>query len=313
MKKEILDEVIACLPEERTLFHYFKGQYAFHLLAYITRAQQSVSAVKRSPFQHLLNQPDVKALLADQGSGKISPELFEHVWKETSQPFVLTVDRWGDSNRWQYQTTRKGCNLVLQLNFSEQHNRAYQRLVKPEDDYVFNFCGHPVMDREKRTLYRDTLAWARIDIDLDSGEALIEEIQSDWVRRVRYCLQSLKRGTTPWYLEWCKCKPEDFVTYAEKVLAPFNTLWSEAMLAAAIHFIYTELGIGSIYYHTHETGQKIKQVESGAPPRSLYSDLPRKFCFQITDEDPAFIKNDRSFIRKKRNLKQVAWYKLALS
>lgn len=169
------------------------------------------------------------------------------------------------------------------------------------------------MDREQRALCRDTLAWARIDFDLDSGEALIEEIQSDWVRRVRYCLQSIKRGVTPWYLEWCKCTAEDFVTYAEKVLAPFNALWSEAMLAAAIRFIYAELGIDSIYYHTHETGQKIKQVECGAPPRSLYSDLPRKFCFQITDEDPTFIKNDRFFIRKKRSLKQVAWYKLALS
>ncbi len=312
MKKEILDEIIACLPEERTLFHYFKGQYAFHLLAYATRVQQSVSTLKRSPFQHLLKQPDVKALLALQGSGNLSPELFEHAWKETSQPFVLTVDRWGDSDRWQYQTTRKGCNLVLQLNFSEQHNRSYQRLVKPDDDYVFNYAGHPVMNRGQRDLYRETLAWARIDFDLDSGEALIEEIQSDWVRRVHHCLQCIRSGTTPWYMEWCKCSVEDFTTYAEKVLAPFYKLWSEAMMSAAIRFIYTELGISSIYYHTHETGQKIKQVKGGAPPHSLYTDLPRKFCFQITGEDPAFIENDRFFIRKKRSLKQVAWYKLAL-
>jgi hypothetical protein len=97
-----------------------------------------------------------------------------------------------------------------------------------------------------------------------------------------------------------------------KVLAPFINLWSEAMLTAAIRFIYTELGINSIYYHTHESGQKIKRVCCGAPPRSLYSDLPRNFCFQVTDEDPEFIKNDRYFIRKTRSLKQVAWYKLAL-
>ena len=312
MKKEILDEVIACLPEERTLFHYFKGQYAYHLLAYATREKQSVSAIKQSPFHKLLKQQDVKALLAEQGNGGLSPELFEHAWKEVSQAFVLTVDKWGNSNRWQYQTTRKGCNLVLQLNFSEKHNRAYQQLVKPEDDYVFNYSGHPVMDRQRRNLYRDTLAWARIDFDLNTGEALIEEIQSDWVRRVRYCMKVTKRGSTPQYLTWCKCKPKDFMAYAEKVLAPFYNLWSEAMLAAAIHFIYTELGIGSIYYHTHETGQKIKQVFGGAPPRSLYSDLPRKFCFQMTDEDPEFMKNDRLFIRKKRSLKQIAWYKLAL-
>jgi len=312
MKKEILDEVIACLPEERTLFHYFKGQYAFHLLTHISKQQPSVGAIKRSPFQGLLNQPDVKALLACLGNGKLSPDLFENAWKEASQAFVLTVDKWGDNNRWQYQTTRQGCNLVLQLNFSEKHNRAYKRLVKPDDDYIFNYSGHPVMERAKRDLYRDTLAWARIDVDLESGEALIEEIQSDWVSSVKDCLLAIKRGSTPWYMEWCKCKAEDFITYAEKILAPFYNLWSEAMLTAAIHFIYTELGIGSIYYHTHETGQKIKRVIGGAPPRSLYSDLPKKFCFQMTDEDPGFIKKDRSFIRKRRSLKQVAWYKLAL-
>ena len=312
MKKEILDEVIACLPEERTLFHYFKGQYAFHLLSFATRQRSTVNAIKQSHFQHLLNQPDVKSLLAFQGSGKLSPELFEHAWKKDSQAFVLTVDKWGDNNRWHYQTTRKGCNLVLQLNFSEKHNRAYQQLVQPNGDYVFNYSGHPVMVRQKRELFRETLAWARIDFDLEQGEALIEEIQSDWVRRVKHCLQSIKRGSTPWYLTWCKCKPEDFVTYAENVFSPFNNMWQEAMLTAAIRFIHTELGIDRIYYHTHESGRRIKRVCGDGPPRSLYSDLPRKFCFQMTDEDPMFIKNDRFFKRKKRSLKQLAWYQLAL-
>ena len=311
MKKEMLDEVIACLPQERTLFHYFKGQYAFHMLSYAVERWSSVSAVKQSPFRSLLNQPDVKSLLAQQGNGTLTPEIFKYGWKDSSQPFVLTIDKWGNNNNWRYQTTRKGCNLVLQLNFSEKHNRAYRKLVKPDDDYVFNYSKHPVMDREKRKFYRDTLAWARIDIDLDCNQALIEEIQSDWVRRVDYCAQRIKQGKTAWRLDWCKCKPDEFMLYVETVFAPFFTLWSEAMLMAAIHFIYAELGIRTIYYHTHETGQKIKQVY-GAPPRSLYSDLPRKFCFQMTNEDPEFIKNDPFFIRKKRAMKDVAWYRLAL-
>jgi hypothetical protein len=312
MKKEILDEVIACLPEERTLFHYFKGQYAYQLLSYASRKQSSVKAMKQSVYQRLLNQQDIKLLLAQLGNGTLNPELFQHVWNDNSQPFVLTVDRWGNNNQWNYQTTRKGCNLVLQLNFSEMHNRTYQRLVKPEDDYIFNYSGHPVMDRNNSERYRDTLAWSRIDLDLDSGEALIEEIQSDWVRRVKACLQAIKKGSTPWFLDWCKCSSDDFIMYAENILAPFYSLWAEAMLSSSIHFIFKELGIDKIYYHTHETGQKIKQVYGGAPPRSLYSDLPRKFCFQVTDEEPEFMKKDRSFIRKKRSLKQLAWYKLEL-
>ena len=312
MKKEILDEVVACLPKERTLFHYFKGQYAFLLLSIATGEKQSVSDLKKSPYQSLLKQPEIKQLLAQRGDGQLTKELFKYPWRSDSLAFVLTVDSWGKHNQWQYQTTRKGCNLVLQLNFSEQHNRVYQHLVKPKDDYVFNFSGHPVMERDKRILYRDTLAWARIDLDLDSGEALIEEIQSDWVRRVRYCLQSIKRGITPWQLRWCQCEADEFVHYAENVLAPFNALWSEAMLTATIEFIYNELGIRTIFYHTHEFGRRLKQISGDAPPRSLYTDLPRKFCFQLTDNDPSFIENDRSFLRKKRQLKKISWYQMSV-
>ncbi|MGB3620261.1 MAG: hypothetical protein WBA20_02850 [Ketobacter sp.] len=312
MKKETLDELIACLPDDRTLFHYFKGQYAFLLLACAIREEQSINQLKKSPYQSLLKQPDIKKILARQGDGKVSAGLFKHPWRNDSQPFVLTVDTWGKHNQWQYQTTRKGCNLVLQLNFSEHHNRAYQRLVKPKEDYLFNYSGHPVMDREKRRLYRETLAWARIDLDLESNEALIEEIQSDWVRRARYCLQGIRKGDTPWYLDWCHCEPEAFVRYAENVLAPYNNIWPEAMLSAAIEFIHSELGICNIFYHTHECGGKVKQIRRDAPPRSLYSDLPKKFCFQITDKDPRFISDDRFYVRKKRHLKKINWYKLEL-
>lgn len=311
MKREIIDEVILCLPEERTLFHYFKGQYAYQLLSYASRQRTTIRNLKQSSYNRLLNQPGIKLILSELGHGNLNAELFEHVWDDNSLPFLLTVDRWGDNNQWHYQTTRKGCNLVLQLNFSEMHNQNYRRLVKPEDDYLFNYSGHPVMSRHKRKFYRDTLAWARIDFDLESGEALIEEIQSDWIRRVKSCVETIRKGGNPWYLDWCKGSAEDFIVYAENILSPFYALWSEAMLSSSIHFIYRELGINKIYYHTFDTGQKIKQV-LGTPPRSLYTDLPKRFCFQITDEDPVFIAKDRGFIRKKRRLKKTAWYKLEL-
>lgn len=312
MKKEILDELIACLSNERTLFHYFKGQYAFLLLSFAVGEKQNVADLKKTPYQSLLKQPEIKQLLAQRGCGTVSGSLFQHPWKHDSVPFVLTVDTWGKHNQWHYQTTRKGCNLVLQLNFSEKHNKIYQRMVKPKDDYVFNYYGHPVMDRNKRTLYRETLAWSRIDLDLDSGEALIEEIQSDWVRRVRSCLRSIKNGVSPWQLHWCLCQEDEFINYAEEVLSPFNALWAEAMLAATIRFIYAELGIRTIYYHTHQFGSKLKQISGDAPPRSLYTDLPKKFCFQLTDEDPDFIEQDRTFKRKKRQLKKISWYQMKL-
>lgn len=32
---------------------------------------------------------------------------------------------------------------------------------------------------EERPYFRETLAWARLDVDLEHGEALIEEVQND--------------------------------------------------------------------------------------------------------------------------------------
>jgi len=311
MKRELIDEVINCLPKDRTLFHYFKGEYAFKLLSYASRSRNTVSQLKKSPYQRLLNQPGVKAVLSNKGSGSVTPEIFTHVWKQNSEPFVLTLDSWGKTRHWGDQLTRDGGNLVLQMNFTEKHNRAYKKLVKPEDEFIFNYDGHPVMTQGKRKLFRDTLAWSRLDINLQSGEVLIEEIQSDWVRRVKACALAIKAGKSPWHLDYCDCNPDRFVTYVDNVFKPFSALWSEAMLMASIKFIFTELGINKIYYHTYETGMQIKQIY-GKPPRSLYSDLPRKFCFEVTDEDPVFLQSDRSFIRKRRKLKNVNWYKLEL-
>ena len=311
MNRELIDEVIECLPKERTLFHYFKGEYAFKLLSFAAEKRKTVNAIKQSPYQRLLKKPDIQTVLSSDGSGNLTPDMFRNTWKESSETFVLTLDRWCDKNRWSNQLTRHGGNLVLQLNFSEKHNRAYQKLLKPEDEFVFNYSGHPVMAQGERKMFRNTLAWSRLDIDLESGEVLIEEVQSDWVRKIKACARIIKMGKKPRLLRYCDCDTKHFISYVEDVFSPFFDLWSEAMLMATVNFIYTELGIGNIYYHTYETGTEIKRVE-GKPPRSLYSDLPRQFCFEKTDEDPVFLQKDRSFNRVRRKLNNIHWYKLEL-
>ena len=57
---------------------------------------------------------------------------------------------------------------------------ALHRLLRgAERDDPFYYSGHP-----GRAGQNATLAWARIDFDLGSGDALIEEIQSDRIRDV---------------------------------------------------------------------------------------------------------------------------------
>jgi hypothetical protein len=53
---------------------------------------------------------------------------------------------------------------------------------------------------------------------------------------------------------------------------------------------YQRLIDPSADYHTFETGNRLKQISgSRRPPRSLYTALPRRFCFQETDARPGFL------------------------
>jgi len=217
------------------------------------------------------------------------------------------VGTWGGSGYWNqdwYQNSRPGYNLVLHLNFSGKHNQPYHRLMQPEDDWhPFLGYGHPRADDEL------TLAWARLDVDLDDGVALIEEIQNDWIRKARSLEKRLaswlehktdyvRRFLLPRYLPGGSA--EAFRRYLDDILRPHEQLWDEAMLSATLWFLRNELGIRRIFYHTFASGNRLKGIDYTMPPRSLYTRLPRRFCFQETDEAPGFLMNQRRFRREVR-------------
>ena len=82
------------------------------------------------------------------------------------------------------------------------------------------------------------------------------------------------------------------------------------MLFAALWYLKERLGITKVWYHSYETGRKIKVCN---PPKSLYTSLPKRFAFRKTSEGPAFIMGDRylkrTFFRKE---KQTQWHYLEL-
>lgn len=69
--------------------------------------------------------------------------------------------------------------------------------------------------------------------------------------------------------------------------------WDEAMLSAAVDFIVSELGLRTIYYHSPVSGARLKGGGAHKAPTSLYTDLPRRFCFEKTTSIPSFIKHCR--------------------
>jgi hypothetical protein len=83
------------------------------------------------------------------------------------------------------------------------------------------------------------------------------------------------------------------------------------MLSASIDFIHREMGIGTVYYHSHETGGVVKRIDWGQAPRSLYTQLPRRFCFDKTRTAPEFLQANKAFRKRIKRVENPSWYRLA--
>ncbi|MGI9373398.1 MAG: hypothetical protein ACR2OJ_12955 [Hyphomicrobiales bacterium] len=297
MDVKIANTIIRNLPKDQTLFEYYNDRHAVLLLQRILHEPTPIAALKRTRFAKLLDCSGVKEVVAAKGDGILCPQDLLYVPQIDPAQFVLTLGLWGarKRDRFWHQTSRPGVNLVLQLNFDNAHDRAYERLVQPACESPLNYEDHPVCKKG-----RTTLAWARIDVDLISGEALIEEIQSDWVRRAQrmqnyaYRLQNERGVQTASELDLWRGDTRigplpQFIEYAELVLAPRAQYWQQAMLSAAIWFVTEELGLERIWYHSHQTGAKLKKITQKQPPHSLYSQLPKQFCFEKRCDGPDFI------------------------
>ena len=235
----------------------------------------------------MLRQADVDALadagrLPANGLGPAALRALEQAWAGPWHDFELSLASWGTGNEWWTQTSRRGGNLVLQMGFPSDHAVLMGRYLGQAVRKDFEFDAHPI-----RTSGRPTLAWARLDIDLDSGTALIEEVQSDWLRLVREEAQWIAQH------EPRSRQLRNAQAYDAALRQAYGKLWPRAMLLAALMLLRDELGIGTVYMHMPETGVRLKRIGGLAPPRSLYSALPKSFGFATTCEAPEFLQKKR--------------------
>ena len=302
MTEEHLNEIMGILPKGRTLFPYFQDRYAMLLLEFVLRSPCPLARLKKSPFAGLLNKAATKAVLARTGRPTVCALDFQSYWPHMRLDYRLTVGQWPPASkqwdRFTHQTTLRGRNLVLQLNFNVDHNRKLQeRIRKPIEAFVD--YNHPVARRPQLTL-----AWSRIDLDLETGEALIEEIQNDWIRDTDFMRREARWSRR--YVKWKR--------YVEEQLKPHIKLWDEAMLAATIWFLYREVGIDQIFYHTFQSGTLMKRIRGDKPPRSLYTTLPRRFCFTLTHNGPLFVRDHAECrLRKQLTRPGTQWHYLDLN
>lgn len=315
MTLHLAEEVMACLPKGRTLFPYSRNDFALRQLRYLLKEPTPIHVLKKSSLAPLLHNPAVRQLSAGLWNSTLDPSLIppsQPIPPETT--YRLGISRWGFGRRGWWglmeQHSRPGFSLVLQLNLGKDVARRFRSCILNDAD-PFQVSCHPV-----RSGCHPTLAWCRIDLDFETGEVLIEEIQSDLVRDFR-CLEKRARefrsqGRAAFHFYDAKIGTSQFLEAWESRLKEQARVWPEAMLSAALEFITKELGIRDIYLHSHESGKKLKKIRGSGPPRSLYTDLPKRFCFSTTKNPPEFLSRYHR-VKKLSEKEPLSFHRLCLA
>ena len=279
---------------------------------------RAIPELKRSPLGKLLNRPLVKPFLANSRGemlrrddlypvAEAEPELsgadmtpakaaalavaFNEIWRD----YTIRFGTWGGDRTWYYQVSRPGHNLVLQMSFPSDHAELAGRFWRPGMRRDFEYDLHPVQTRGA-----PTLAWVRLDIDLEKGIALVEEIQSDWLRLVVQKIRTMKHDAGN------SRELELHVAYLKGLETRYSKEWPRATMLAALKFLRVECGCHSVYLHTPESNKGLKHAGG---PRSLYTSLPKYFCFELTEEVPPFLERVRraDLKRLRRKHKYLFW------
>ncbi len=285
MKQSEAEDLLSCLPGGRTLFTYGKDWYAVSLLKMALR-RSAAEQLRQSGFRNLFEKPRLRAWLGTLGKKSFTAEDLDLLCPDDAETYRLSASLF---EGWE-QTSRKGkdaWNIVLQLNLNGHDASLMEKHFPDRSRDPFEWAGHPVHGGRHRTL-----AWARIDLDWNRGQALIEEIQNDRLREVRSAVERIRREKQSRIRIWGEEMDSAFVlNYWDQRLRVSRQCWDEAMLCAAIQFIVGELGIRKIFYHSPVSGQRLKNYgRYRSAPVSVYTDLPRRFCFEHTTELPGFLK-----------------------
>ncbi len=315
MKPEFAREVMECLPTGRTLFRYAKDDYAFLLLKMLGGREPCIHKLRQTPARKLLEKPAVKPFLATCAGGTLEVDaLPENRFTSDERCYRLSLDQWGGTRKyWQYdQVSRQGASLVLQMNLNNAQTEKLRSTYTSEDSDPFENYSHPARSGDF-----PTLAWARLDFDLETGEALIEEIQTDLLRDFQRiaedAYEAKRKGEKSFNMWGGKFDTARLIRCWETDFSAERAHWQEAMLSAALRFLVFEIGVRHIYYHTEKTGAFLKNIRGRKPPRSLYTDLPRRFCFDETEDIPQLLAAEKDWGRRAKAAKEpMRFFRMAV-
>ena len=305
MRIHVLRDLQAALPS-RLAFDTYDDRESPWLLSRLMPETVRVVDLRNSPVGRLLERPLVRPVVAVSGGTLRQRDLaavadaarglehtdvsnagwagLEAAFQKSWQDYVLSFTTWEDQLYWSaMQNSRRGGTLVVQLGFPSDHAALLGQYLPRGARTKYESRYHPV-----RAQGRPTLAWARVDVDPASGSALIEEVQSDWLRLVgrqtRHLASKEPRSRAL----------RQHQIYEAQLVARYAKRWPSVMLHATLSVLVGHLGIREIWMHTAQMGVVLKGIPGRAPPRSLYTNLPKSFCFSQVSAAPDFLTKGRS-------------------
>ncbi|MEL7154116.1 MAG: hypothetical protein AAFN51_10090, partial [Pseudomonadota bacterium] len=199
-------ELAAMLPGELP-YPYFPAREAPWLLLHRMQGAERIPELRRGPLAGVLSRTGAREVLAECGDGRLQPHqllpladpleafgrerqlatdraaatAFDLAANEVWLSFNVSFTTWGSMlthRDWRWaQISRKGENLVLQVNFPREVSAKLRQLMGEDTRQRFEPSLHPVRKDAEMTL-----AWVRLDFDPWGEDVLIEEVQSDWIR-----------------------------------------------------------------------------------------------------------------------------------
>lgn len=320
MQSKDIEMIRHCLPEEMA-FPYYADRESPWLLAQTMPEALAVADLTHGSLARFAARPLVRPMLTVCGGGVLPradvlavghaaramrlPQVgpaghagLEAAFALPWHDFLLSVTSWGTGGESWNQISGKGGNLVLQLGFPSDHADLMGRYLAKSARKDFEFCAHPI-----RQSGRPTLAWARLDIDLARGVALIEEIQSDWLRFAREERDWLQSNAPK------SRHLQALMAYEAGLRARYDKIWPRAMMLAVLVLLRDEFACREVWMHQPEPGAVLKGIGGTLPPRSLYTRLPKAFGFAPTQDAPAFLERicRRKLAKLRRGPDPVFW------
>lgn len=334
MTPEDISLIRQVLPETMT-FHHYPDRQSPWLLANAMPGDMPVRTLRQGPLARFLDRPLVKPVVAGCGGmlrqrdliavahagramqiGGLSAgalSALDIAYASTWRDYELSFASWGTGRDWAWeQVSRKGGNLVMQLGFPSEHAAILGRHFSAPVRKDFEVASHPI-----RSTGRPTLAWVRMDVDLASGTALIEEVQSDWLRKVRRKTIRLRRISKRFeraqraYPQSRQLKTLE--SYEAGLRAAYAQDWAKFAMLATLTLLFDEFAVRDIWMHQPGPGAVLKNIHGTPPPRSLYTDLPKSFGFRPTHDVPAFLERPcRKALKRLRQRGDPLFWRLQL-